>query len=107
MYDDFLRKVSLFSGLTDQEFVDLAALTHTRDYKKGAFIVLAEDEVSRERDVVLEERSMRVDNNPSARFAEQMNAAQFLHHGEIAERNVVSVDAATHALAGDRLEVVG
>ncbi|MDH3660667.1 MAG: insulinase family protein [Alphaproteobacteria bacterium] len=43
-------------------------------------LVLAEDEVLRERDVVLEERSMRVDNNPSARFAEQMNAAQFLHH---------------------------
>ena len=43
-------------------------------------LVLAEDEVLRERDVVLEERSMRVDNNPSARFSEQMNAAQFLHH---------------------------
>jgi len=43
-------------------------------------LVLAEDEVLRERDVVLEERSQRVDNNPSARFAEQMNAAQFLHH---------------------------
>ena len=43
-------------------------------------LVLAEDEVLRERDVVLEERSQRVDNNPSGRFAEQMNAAQFLHH---------------------------
>ena len=43
-------------------------------------LVLAEDEVLRERDVVLEERSMRVDNNPSARLAEQINAAQFLHH---------------------------
>lgn len=43
-------------------------------------LVLGEDEVLKERDVVLEERSMRVDNTPSARFAEQMNAAQFLHH---------------------------
>lgn len=43
-------------------------------------LVLGEDEVIKERDVVLEERSMRVDNTPSARFAEQMNAAQFLHH---------------------------
>jgi zinc protease len=43
-------------------------------------LVLDEDEVLRERDVVLEERSMRVDNNPSARLAEQINAAQFLHH---------------------------
>ena len=43
-------------------------------------LVLAEDEVERERDVVLEERNMRVDNDPSSRFAEQLNAAQFLHH---------------------------
>ncbi len=43
-------------------------------------LVLAEDEVLRERDVVLEERSMRVDNNPGARLAEQLAAAQFLHH---------------------------
>ncbi len=43
-------------------------------------LILGEDEVVRERDVVLEERSMRVDNDPSSRFAEQINAAQFLHH---------------------------
>ncbi|MEM9625734.1 MAG: pitrilysin family protein [Pseudomonadota bacterium] len=43
-------------------------------------LVLAEDEVRTELDVVLEERSQRIDNNPSSRFAEQMNAAQFLHH---------------------------
>jgi zinc protease len=43
-------------------------------------LILGEDEVLRERDVVLEERSMRVDNDPSSRFAEQMNAVQFLHH---------------------------
>lgn len=43
-------------------------------------LVLGEDEVLRERDVVLEERSMRVDNDPGSRFAEQINAAQFLHH---------------------------
>ncbi len=43
-------------------------------------LVLGEEEVLKERDVVLEERSMRVDNTPNARFAEQMNAAQFLHH---------------------------
>ncbi|MGI9436731.1 MAG: M16 family metallopeptidase [Geminicoccaceae bacterium] len=43
-------------------------------------LILHDDEVLRERDVVLEERSMRVDNDPSSRFAEQINAAQFLHH---------------------------
>ncbi|MDP6699215.1 MAG: cyclic nucleotide-binding domain-containing protein, partial [Candidatus Latescibacteria bacterium] len=44
MPDDFLRKIELFSGLTDAEFADLAQLTQTRRYKRGAFIVLAEDE---------------------------------------------------------------
>ena len=43
MSDDFLRRVALFSGLTDEEFIDLAALTHNREYKKGTFIVLSED----------------------------------------------------------------
>ena len=43
MADDFLRKVALFSGLTDEEFTGLAALTRNREYKKGTFIVLAED----------------------------------------------------------------
>jgi len=33
-----------------------------------------------ERDVILEERSSRTDNNPGALFAEQMSAAQFLSH---------------------------
>jgi zinc protease len=43
-------------------------------------LVLDEEEVRLERDVVLEERSMRVDNDPSSRFFEQLNAVQFLHH---------------------------
>ncbi len=43
-------------------------------------LVLTPDEVQRERDVVLEERSMRVDNDPGSRFSEQLNAVQFLHH---------------------------
>lgn len=33
-----------------------------------------------ERDVVLQERLMRVENSPSARLGEQMRAALFLHH---------------------------
>lgn len=43
MADDFLRKVSLFSRLTDEEMVHLEDLTHSHQYKKGTFIVLAED----------------------------------------------------------------
>lgn len=37
-------------------------------------------DVEAERDVVLEERRSRVDNQPSALLAEQLDAAQYLHH---------------------------
>lgn len=41
---------------------------------------LGEDNIKTERDVILEERNMRVENNPSALFREQKNAAQYLNH---------------------------
>lgn len=43
-------------------------------------LTLTEDEVLPERDVVLEERRSRVDNEPSSLLFEQLNATQFLHH---------------------------
>jgi zinc protease len=41
---------------------------------------LAPEHVAAERDVVLEERRSRVDNQPSALLGEQLNAAQYLNH---------------------------
>ncbi len=41
---------------------------------------LDEKEVLTERDVILEERRSRIDNNPSAELNEQMNAALYLNH---------------------------
>src|SRR6202012_81473 len=41
---------------------------------------LNDNSVSTERDVVLEERRMRVDNNPQALLGEQMSAALHLSH---------------------------
>ena len=41
---------------------------------------LTEEAVLPERDVVIEERRSRVDNEPSALLGEQLNAAQFLNH---------------------------
>jgi zinc protease len=41
---------------------------------------LDEKEVLTERDVILEERRSRIDNNPSALLDEQMNAALYLNH---------------------------
>ncbi len=43
-------------------------------------LVLDDAAVLPERDVILEERSQRVDNDPGARLAEQMSASQYLHH---------------------------
>jgi zinc protease len=43
-------------------------------------LVLAEDIIKSERDVILEERNQRVENEPGARLAEQVSAAQFLNH---------------------------
>lgn len=41
---------------------------------------LTDEVVLPERDVILEERNSRTDNNPAALFAEQLEAAQFLSH---------------------------
>jgi len=41
---------------------------------------LTEDEVATERQVILEERRSRIDNNPTALLDEQMNAALYLSH---------------------------
>jgi zinc protease len=42
-------------------------------------LVLSDAEVYPERDVILEERKQRVDNDPAALLAEQIGTAQFLH----------------------------
>ncbi|CUH63312.1 Protease 3 precursor [Thalassovita gelatinovora] len=41
---------------------------------------LTETEIATERDVILEERNMRTENNPSALFREQKSAVQYLNH---------------------------
>ena len=43
-------------------------------------IRLTEDNIRTERDVIIEERNQRTENNPNALFSEQMNAAQYLNH---------------------------
>lgn len=43
-------------------------------------IQLGEEEILTERDVIIEERNQRVENNPAALFREQASAAQFLKH---------------------------
>jgi zinc protease len=43
-------------------------------------LVLAEEVIASERNVILEERNQRIENEPSARLSEQVAAAQFLNH---------------------------
>jgi len=43
-------------------------------------LVLTDGVIASERQVILEERNMRVDNEPSARLSEQMGAMQYLNH---------------------------
>jgi len=43
-------------------------------------LVLGEDVIASERNVILEERNQRIDNDPSARLSEQVQAAQYLNH---------------------------
>ncbi len=43
-------------------------------------IQLGPEEILTERDVIIEERNMRVENDPSALFREQFRAAQYLNH---------------------------
>lgn len=41
---------------------------------------LSEDDIATERDVIIEERNQRTENDPSALFSEQANAALYLNH---------------------------
>jgi zinc protease len=43
-------------------------------------LVLTDDVIASERNVILEERNQRIDNDPSARLSEQVQAAQYLNH---------------------------
>lgn len=43
-------------------------------------LALTPDDIGTERDVVLEERNQRVENDPGALFGEQRSAAQYLNH---------------------------
>ncbi|SDG68299.1 M16 family metallopeptidase [Sulfitobacter delicatus] len=43
-------------------------------------IRLTPENIRTERDVILEERNQRTENNPAALFSEQLNAAQYLNH---------------------------
>lgn len=69
-----------FTAFYEQIAVDRLPLAMKLDADRLANLDLSDAHVGPERDVVLEERRMRVDNNPQALMNEQMEAALHLSH---------------------------
>jgi zinc protease len=59
---------------------DRLELMMTLEADRMVNIRLTEQDIVTERDVILEERNQRTDNNPRALFGEQMNAVQYHNH---------------------------
>lgn len=59
---------------------DRLELVMTMEADRMRDLVITDDHIRTERDVVLEERNQRVENNPEALFAEQRDAALYLNH---------------------------
>lgn len=59
---------------------DRLGLMMTMEADRMKNIRLTEEDILTERQVILEERNQRTENNPRALFGEQMNAAQYLNH---------------------------
>lgn len=62
---------------------------------------ISEEQVAPERQVVLEERRMRVDNNPSSQLSEQVNAALYLNYPY--RRPIIGWEHEIRALDVDRI----
>ena len=60
---------------------DRLELMMTMEADRMRNIRLTDSDILTERDVILEERNQRTENNPRALLGEQMNAAQYLNHG--------------------------
>jgi zinc protease len=69
-----------FTAFYEQIAADRLPLAMDLEADRIANLDLSDNNVSTERDVVLEERRMRVDNNPQALVGEQMAAALHLSH---------------------------
>ena len=69
-----------YTGYFQRVASDRLSLVMEIEADRMTNLVLTDKEVLPERDVVLEERRSRVDNNPGSRLNEQMNAAFYLSH---------------------------
>ena len=69
-----------YTAFYEQIAKDRLKLVMSLDADRMANLDLSDANVRTERDVVLEERRMRIDNNPQALMREQMDAALYLSH---------------------------
>ena len=69
-----------YTGYYQNVASDRLELMMQLEADRMANLVLRPDDIATERDVIIEERRMRTENNPSALLGEQMMAALYLHH---------------------------
>ncbi|WP_050930343.1 M16 family metallopeptidase [Aestuariivita boseongensis] len=69
-----------YTGYFQRVAADRLELMMQMESDRMVNIRLTERDIVTERQVILEERNQRVENNPRALFSEQINAAQFLNH---------------------------
>ncbi len=69
-----------YTGYYQRIAADRLELVMTMEADRMRDLRLSVDDIATERDVILEERNMRTENDPSALFSEQRNAAQYMNH---------------------------
>lgn len=69
-----------YTGYFQRVAADRLKLMMTMEADRMVNLRLDEGDIATERDVIIEERNKRVENNPNALFREQKNAALYLNH---------------------------
>ena len=69
-----------YTGYFQRVAADRLELMMRMESDRMRDLALTEDDIGTERDVILEERNQRVENDPGALFQEQRQAAQYLNH---------------------------
>src|SRR6056297_3054911 len=69
-----------YTGYFQRVAADRLGLMMEMEADRMRNLAMSEDDVRTERQVILEERSQRVDSDPASQFGEQRRAAQYLNH---------------------------
>ncbi|MDH3229651.1 MAG: insulinase family protein [Alphaproteobacteria bacterium] len=69
-----------FTGYFQSVAADRLALMMEMESDRMTNLILSQEDIDTERQVVLEERRSRIDNDPGSRLGEQANAAMYMNH---------------------------